>query len=120
MKNLQELLSTTNNNEFVLFSDDAAPDTIQQNTEEWDYSRTIFRDEYFEENIIEELINYWGSDTLPKFVHIYEMIIPEEIDEEPLCLKLQNSYSLQLTEEEIEKLENWYDEEDDEEDEDDA
>ena len=39
--------------------------------------------------------------TLPKFVHIYEMIIPEE-DEEPLCLKLQNSYTLQLTEEEIE------------------
>lgn len=39
------------------------------------------------------------------------MIIPEEIDEEPLCLKLQNSYSLQLTEEEIEKLENWYDKE---------
>ena len=41
------------------------------------------------------------------------MIIPEE-DEEPLCLKLQNSYTLQLTEEEIEKLENWYDNKDDE------
>ena len=62
-----------------------------------------------EENIIEELIHYWGCDTLPKFVHIYEMIIPDG-DEEPLCLKLQNSYSLQLTEEEkIEKFENWYD-----------
>lgn len=108
---LQELISTTNNNEFVLFSDDAAPDTIQQNTIEWDWHRTIFNDEDFEEKIIDELINYWGCDTLPKFVHIYEMIIPEEIDEEPLCLKLQNSYSLQLTEEEIEKLENWYDKE---------
>ena len=108
---LQELFSTTNNNEFVLFSDDAAPFTIEQYTEEWDCTRTIFKDEYFEENIIEELIHYWGCDTLPKFVHIYEMIIPEEIDEEPLCLKLQNSYSLQFTEEEIEKLGNWYDEE---------
>ena len=111
---LQELISTTNNNEFVLFSDDAAPDTIEENTEEWDCSSTIFKDEYFEENIIEELINYWGCDELPKFVHIYEMIIPEEIDEEPLCLQLQNSYSLQLAEEEIEKLENWYDNKDDE------
>ena len=108
---LQELISTTNNNAFVLFSDDAAPDTIQQNTIEWDWYRTICNDEDFEEKIIEELINYWECDTLPKFVHIYEMIIPEEIDEEPLCLKLQNSYSLQLTEDEIEKLENWYDKE---------
>lgn len=107
---LQELFSTTNNNEFVLFSDDAAPNTIQQNTEEWDCTSTIFKDEYFEENVIEELINYWDGDTLPKFVHIYEMIIPDG-DEEPLCLQLQNSYSLQLTEEEIEKLENWYNEE---------
>lgn len=105
---LQELFSSTNNNEFVLFSDDAAPFAIQQNTMEWDWYRTIFKDEYFEENIIEELINYWGCDTLPKFVHIYKMIIPDG-DEEPLCLKLQNSYSLQLTEDEIEKLENWYD-----------
>ena len=108
---LQELFSTTNNNEFVLFSDDAAPDTIQQNTIEWDWYRTIFNDEYFEENIIEELLNYLDCDTLPKFVHIYKMILPDG-DEEPLCLKLQNSYSLQLTEEEIEKLENWYDNED--------
>lgn len=106
---LQELFSSTNNNEFVLFSDDAAPDTIQQNTEEWDYSSTIFKDEYFEENIIEELIHYLDCDELPKFVHIYEMIIPEEMDDDkPLCLKLQNSYSLQLTEEEIEKLGKWY------------
>ena len=110
---LQELFSTTNNNGFVLFSDDAVPDTIQQNTEEWDYSRTIFKDEYFEEKIIEELINYWECDTLPKFVHIYKMILPDG-DEEPLCLQLQNSYSLQLTKEEIEKLGNWYDNKDDE------
>ena len=107
---LQELFSSTNNNEFVLFSDDAAPFTIEENTEEWDCSSTIFKDEYFEENIIEELINYLDCDELPKFVHIYEMIIPDG-DEEPLCLKLQNSYSLQLTEEEIEKLEKWYEEE---------
>ena len=112
---LQELFSTTNNNEFVLFSDDAAPFTIEQYTEEWDCTRTIFKDEYFEENIIEELIHYWGCDTLPKFVHIYKMIIPEEIDDdEPLCLELQNSYSFQLTEEEIEKLEKWYDNEEEE------
>ena len=104
---LQELFSTTNNNEFVLFSDDAAPDTIEENTEEWDCSSTIFKDEYFEENIIEELINYLDCDTLPKFVHIYKMIIPDG-DEEPLCLQLQNSYSLQLTEDEIEKLGKWY------------
>lgn len=108
---LHELFSITNNNEFVLFYDDAAPDTIQQNTIEWDWYRTIFNDEYFEENIIEELLNYLDCDTLPKFVHIYKMIISDG-DEEPLCLKLQNSYSLQLTEEEIEKLENWYDDED--------
>jgi hypothetical protein len=107
---LQELISTTNNNAFVLFSDDAAPDTIQQNTIEWDWYRTIFNDEDFEEKVTEELLNYLDCDTLPKFVHIYEMIIPDG-DEEPLCLKLQNSYTLQLTEEEIEKLENWYDEE---------
>ena len=104
---LQELFSSTNNNEFVLFSDDAAPDTIEENTEEWDCSSTIFKDEYFEENIIEELINYLDCDTLPKFVHIYKMILPDG-DDEPLCLKLQNSYSLQLTEEEIEKLGKWY------------
>lgn len=107
---LQELFSSTNNNEFVLFSDDAAPFTIEENTEEWDCSSTIFKDEYFEENIIEELLNYLDCDELPKFVHIYQMILPDG-DEEPLCLKLQNSYSLQLTEEEIEKLENWYEEE---------
>lgn len=107
---LQELFSTTNNNEFVLFLDEAAPDTIQQNTMEWDWYRTIFNDEYFEENVIEELLNYLDCDTLPKFVHIYKMILPDG-DEEPLCLKLQNSYSLQLTEDEIEKLENWYEEE---------
>ena len=104
---LQELFSTTNNNEFVLFSDDAAPDTIQQNTIEWDWYRTIFNDEDFEEKIIEELLNYLDCDTLPKFVHIYKMILPDG-DDEPLCLKLQNSYSLQLTEDEIEKLGKWY------------
>ena len=44
------------------------------------------------------------------------MIIPEEIDDDkPLYLELQNSYSLQLTEEEkIEKFGIWYDNEDDE------
>ena len=110
---LQELFSSTNNNEFVLFSDDAAPFTIQQNTIEWDWYRTIFNDEDFEEKVTEALLNYLDCDTLPKFVHIYEMIIPDG-DEEPLCLKLQNSYSLQLTEEEIEKLGKWYDNEDDE------
>lgn len=106
---LQELFSITNDNEFVLFSDDAAPDTIQQNTEEWDWYRTIFNDEDFEEKVTEELLNYLDCDTLPKFVHIYEMIIPEEIDDDkPLCLELQNSHTLQLTEEEIEKLGKWY------------
>mgnify|MGYP003511084899 CR=1 FL=1 len=67
---LQELISTTNNNELVLFSDDAAPDTIQQNTIEWDWYRTIFNDEDFEEKIIEELINYYifsFKTPLPKF-----------------------------------------------------
>lgn len=54
---LQELFSTTNNNEFVLFSDDAAPDTIEENTEEWDCSNTIFKDEYFEENFTGRFIN---------------------------------------------------------------
>lgn len=107
---LQELFSITNNNEFVLFLDDAAPNTIQQNTIEWDWYRTIFNDEDFEEKIMEELVGCWEYDVLPKFVHIYKMILPDG-DEEPLCLKLQNSYSLQLTDEEIEKLENWYDEE---------
>ena len=112
---LQELFSTTNNNEFVLFLDEAAPDTIQQNTIEWDWYRTIFNDEDFEEKIIEELLNYLDCDTLPKFVHIYKMIIPEEIDDDkPLYLELQNSFSFQLTEEEIEKLEKWYDNEEEE------
>lgn len=106
---LQELFSITNDNEYVLFSDDVTPNTIQQNTIEWDWYRTIFNDEDFEEKVTEELLNYLDCDELPKFVHIYKMMLPDD-DEEPLYLKLQNSYSLQLTEEEIEKLENWYNE----------
>lgn len=116
--NLAELFKSIYCNEHLLFRNDK--DVLQRiDKDDYWYYDFIVNEDDIDDDIEEKIKNYlyeYYDDEMPKYVHIYEIIRPDD-EEDNFYLKLKNSYPFTPTEEELKEISGWdyENEEDDEE-----
>lgn len=106
--NLAELFKSIYCNEHLLFNNDK--DVLEKiDKDDYWYYDFIVNEDDIEDDIEEKIKDYlyeYYYDEMPKYVHIYEVIRPDD-DEDNFYARLTKTYPFEPTEEELKEISGW-------------